>query len=53
MMMISLKNFFEQKKLPFDDIFLSLTFPISLSDFNSIVKSDNEIGKVNDKKNLI
>ena len=39
-----------------NQIFLSLTFPILLSDFyfnSSIVKSDNEIGKVNDKKYLI
>jgi hypothetical protein len=34
--------------------FLSLTFPISLSNFylvhSSMVKSDDEIGKVNDKE---
>ena len=29
---------------------MSLTFPILLSDFYSVVKSDNEIGKVNDRK---
>ena len=38
------------------DFFLSLTFPISLSDFTIELlskKSNNEIGKLNEKKNLI
>ena len=47
------KNFLLNYQISKSDFFLSLTFPISLSDLllnSSIVESDNRIGKVNDKK---